>query len=128
MGDGLESTTVMGPVQNHLQFDRVKSLLADIQSHGLKLTAGSTSPSDAGKGYFITPAVVDNPPDASRIVVEEPFGMFLFRFSDMTLTLLGPVFPVLNARTRMRSLDAPMITPWVLVPRFGPQTWRRQRG
>jgi acyl-CoA reductase-like NAD-dependent aldehyde dehydrogenase len=76
VGDGLESSTLMGPVQNHLQFDRVKSLLADIQSHNLKLAAGSISPSDAGKGYFITPTVVDNPPDASRIVIEEPFGMF----------------------------------------------------
>lgn len=125
VGDGLESTTVMGPVQNHLQFDRVKSLLADIQSHGLKLVAGSTSPSDAGKGYFITPTVVDNPPDASRIVVEEPFGMFLFRFSDMTITLLGPVFPILKWKDEDEVLRRANGNP---MPRFGPQTWRRQRG
>ncbi|EMT67059.1 Phenylacetaldehyde dehydrogenase [Fusarium odoratissimum] len=97
VGDGLESTTAMGPVQNHLQFDRVKSLLANIQSHGLKLAAGSTSPSDAGKGYFITPTVVDNPPDASRIVVEESFG---------------PVFPILKWKDEdevlRRANDNPM--------------------
>ncbi|KAL7765856.1 hypothetical protein ACKLNR_003772 [Fusarium oxysporum f. sp. zingiberi] len=110
VGDGLESTTVMGPVQNHLQFDRVKSLLADIQSHGLKLAAGSTSPSDAGKGYFITPTVVDNPPDASRIVVEEPFG---------------PVFPILKWKDEDEVLRRANGNP---MPRFGPQTWRRQRG
>ncbi|KAI3588057.1 Aldehyde/histidinol dehydrogenase [Fusarium oxysporum f. sp. albedinis] len=110
VGDGLESTTVMGPVQNHLQFDRVKSLLADIQSHGLKLVAGSTSPSDAGKGYFITPTVVDNPPDASRIVVEEP---------------CGPVFPILKWKDEDEVLRRANGNP---MPRFGPQTWRRQRG
>ncbi|RKK36883.1 hypothetical protein BFJ66_g13275 [Fusarium oxysporum f. sp. cepae] len=110
VGDGLESTTVMGPVQNHLQFGRVKSLLADIQSHGLKLVAGSISPSDAGKGYFITPTVVDNPPDASRIVVEEPFG---------------PVFPILKWKDEDEVLRRANGNP---MPRFGPQTWRRQRG
>ncbi|KAH7227159.1 Aldehyde/histidinol dehydrogenase [Fusarium redolens] len=97
VGDGLESSTLMGPVQNHLQFDRVKSLLADIQSHNLKLAAGSIRPSDAGKEYFITPTVVDNPPDASRIVVEEPFG---------------PVFPVLKWKDEdevlRRANDIPM--------------------
>ncbi|KAL2672953.1 hypothetical protein Neosp_013671 [[Neocosmospora] mangrovei] len=97
VGDGLASGTAMGPVQNHLQFDRVKSLLADIQLHDLKLAAGSTGPSDAGKGYFITPTVVDNPPDASRIVVEEPFG---------------PVFPVLKWKDEnevlRRANDSPM--------------------
>lgn len=76
MGDGLSSDVALGPVQNHLQFERVKELLADIQSQNLKLATGSTSASTAGKGYFITPTVVDNPPDDSRIVVEEPFGRF----------------------------------------------------
>lgn len=28
----------------------------------------------ASKGYFIEPAIIDNPPDNSRIVTEEPFG------------------------------------------------------
>ncbi|ENH67835.1 Putative aldehyde dehydrogenase [Fusarium oxysporum f. sp. cubense race 1] len=110
VGDGLESTTVMDPVQNHLQFDGVKSLLADIQSHGLKLAAGSTSPSDAAKGYFITPTVIDNPPDASRIVVEEPFGS---------------VFPILKWKDEDEVLRRANGNP---MPRFGPQAWRRQRG
>jgi acyl-CoA reductase-like NAD-dependent aldehyde dehydrogenase len=29
---------------------------------------------DTTKGYFIEPAIIDNPPEDSRIVVEEPFG------------------------------------------------------
>ncbi|KAM5347645.1 hypothetical protein ACJ41O_007469 [Fusarium nematophilum] len=97
VGDGLDSGAALGPVQNHLQFDRVKELLADIQSKNLKLATGSTSASNVGKGYFITPTVVDNPPDNSRIVVEEPFG---------------PVFPVLKWTDEedvlRRANDSPM--------------------
>lgn len=35
-------------------------------------------------GYFIEPAVIDNPPEDSRIVVEEPFGPIvpLLKWSD----------------------------------------------
>jgi acyl-CoA reductase-like NAD-dependent aldehyde dehydrogenase len=34
--------------------------------------AGSAT--ESSKGYFITPAIIDNPPEDSRIVIEEPFG------------------------------------------------------
>ncbi|UPL00838.1 hypothetical protein LCI18_011772 [Fusarium solani-melongenae] len=81
VADGLEDGAKLGPVQNQLQFDRVMDLLADIKSQKLKLATGPINPVMAGKGYFVTPTVVDNPPDSSRIVVEEPFG---------------PVFPVLK--------------------------------
>ncbi|RSL82441.1 hypothetical protein CEP51_005175 [Fusarium floridanum] len=97
VGDGLDSGAALGPVQNHLQFERVKELLADIQSQNLNLATGSTGASTAGKGYFITPTVVDNPPDDSRIVIEEPFG---------------PVFPVLKWKDEedvlRRANDSPM--------------------
>ncbi|KAF5004428.1 hypothetical protein FDECE_9066 [Fusarium decemcellulare] len=81
VADGLENGAKLGPIQNQLQFDRVKDLLADIESQKLTLATGPITPATSGKGYFITPTVVDNPPDSSRIVVEEPFG---------------PVFPVLK--------------------------------
>ena len=38
--------------------------------------SGGTLPDD-GKGYFITPTIIDNPPEDSRIVTEEPFGPIL---------------------------------------------------
>ncbi|KAJ3962993.1 hypothetical protein N0V92_000281 [Colletotrichum tropicale] len=81
VGDGQKEGTMLGPVQNQMQFERVKDLLKDIEEQKHKLAAGSTAPASNGKGYFITPTMVDNPPDNSRIVVEEPFG---------------PVFPVLK--------------------------------
>jgi len=30
---------------------------------------------ELSQGYFIKPTIIDNPPDESRIVVEEQFGM-----------------------------------------------------
>lgn len=39
---------------------------------------------ESTKGYFITPSIIDNPPDSSRIVREEPFGPIVpvLRWSD----------------------------------------------
>lgn len=39
---------------------------------------------ESRNGYFITPAIIDNPPEDSRIVVEEPFGPIvpLLKWSD----------------------------------------------
>ncbi|KAJ4188151.1 hypothetical protein NW759_016852 [Fusarium solani] len=82
VGDGFQEGVFLGPVQNSLQYDRVRNLLADIQNKSLKIaTNGAAQSATPNKGYFIMPTIVDNPPDDSRIVVEEPFG---------------PVFPVLK--------------------------------
>lgn len=32
------------------------------------------SATESSAGYFITPSIIDNPPEDSRIVQEEPFG------------------------------------------------------
>lgn len=37
-------------------------------------TALSGTAGESEHGYFITPAIIDNPPEDSRIVQEEPFG------------------------------------------------------
>lgn len=39
---------------------------------------------ESSKGYFIEPAIIDNPPEDSRIVREEPFGPIvpLLKWSD----------------------------------------------
>ena len=44
---------------------------------------------EASNGYFITPAIIDNPPDDSRIVTEEPFGPIIpmLKWSDETEVL-----------------------------------------
>ncbi|KAI1803007.1 betaine aldehyde dehydrogenase [Daldinia bambusicola] len=65
------------PIQNKLQFDKVKAMYDDCEEQGFDFAVGGGSKVsvDANKpGYFIAPAVVTNPPESSRIVREEPFG------------------------------------------------------
>jgi acyl-CoA reductase-like NAD-dependent aldehyde dehydrogenase len=72
MGPGDAPGTTLGPVQNKVQYERVKELIADCHSNGYRFLAGGQVPE--GPGWFIPATVVDNPPDSARVVVEEPFG------------------------------------------------------
>lgn len=74
VGDGFADGTFMGPVQNQLQFERVKVHLDDIAKNNYAVLKGGDMSEGLKKGYFIQPTVVDNPPDDSKIVTEEPFG------------------------------------------------------
>ena len=76
MGNGLEDGVQIGPVQNRPQYDRVQELAEQCRSEGMKfLFGGETRETRAARrGYFMAPTAVDNPPDDSRIVREEPFG------------------------------------------------------
>jgi len=81
IGDGAQQGVQLGPVQNRLQYERVTGLIADSQASGHVLQSIGETP--AG-GYFVPITLVDNPPDDSRVVVEEAFGpvLPLLRFSD----------------------------------------------
>ena len=72
VGNGLLSDTSHGPLQNTMQYERVKTFFDDIESQGWKVAVGGEI--EPSSGYFITPTVIDRPPEDSRIVVEEPFG------------------------------------------------------
>uniref|UniRef100_A0A8H7KA23 aldehyde dehydrogenase (NAD(+)) n=1 Tax=Bionectria ochroleuca TaxID=29856 RepID=A0A8H7KA23_BIOOC len=75
VGDGLADNLSLGPLQNAMQYDRVMDLLRDIKTSRLDITTGEQASRDPkGKGYFIRPTIVNNPPQSSRIVREEPFG------------------------------------------------------
>jgi acyl-CoA reductase-like NAD-dependent aldehyde dehydrogenase len=83
VGDGLEQGIEIGPIQNRPQYERVKALIADAQSSGLKFLAGGGTLE--GDGYFVPVSIIDNPPEDSRVVVEEAFGpvLPLLRFDDI---------------------------------------------
>jgi acyl-CoA reductase-like NAD-dependent aldehyde dehydrogenase len=83
LGDGLAPGTELGPIQNRTQFERVTNLIEDARSKGLKFLIGGQIPE--GEGYFVPVTIVDNPPDDSRVVVEEAFGpvLPLLRFNDV---------------------------------------------
>ncbi|KAI8170011.1 putative aldehyde dehydrogenase FUS7 [Colletotrichum sp. SAR 10_70] len=58
--------------QNSMQYERVKTFFSDIESQGWKVAVGGNI--EKSQGYFITPTIIDRPPEKSRLVVEEPFG------------------------------------------------------
>jgi acyl-CoA reductase-like NAD-dependent aldehyde dehydrogenase len=77
-GEGHEPGVFFGPLQNSMQYEKVKELINDVVVNEGVTTAlgGKVEASDATSngGYFVTPTIIDNPPDTSRIVTEEPFG------------------------------------------------------
>jgi acyl-CoA reductase-like NAD-dependent aldehyde dehydrogenase len=75
VGNGMEAGTELGPLQNKMQYDKVSKLLADSRDAGLKFLLGGTP--EQKPGYFIPVTLVDNPPEDSRVVVEEAFGPVL---------------------------------------------------
>jgi acyl-CoA reductase-like NAD-dependent aldehyde dehydrogenase len=74
VGDGMDAATQMGPLQNKVQFEKVKEFLEDARSHG-KIIAGGNALDRAG--YFIAPTIVRDIPDTARLVREEQFGPVL---------------------------------------------------
>lgn len=76
VGDGLDPEVGMGPVQNAMQFEKLKTFLADIKADGQKIVLGGEI-DESQPGYFFPITVVDNPPEDSRIVQEEQFGPIL---------------------------------------------------
>jgi acyl-CoA reductase-like NAD-dependent aldehyde dehydrogenase len=83
VGDGSQQGTDLGPIQNKMQFEKLKDLLADARSSGLRFLLGGDIPD--GKGYFVPITLIDNPPEDSRVVVEEAFGpvLPLLKFDDV---------------------------------------------
>ena len=73
VGNPFEDDIALGPIQNAMQYSKVKEYLADCKTQGHTFVAGSAE-LKAGKGYFIPATIIDNPPTDSRIVSEEPFG------------------------------------------------------
>lgn len=67
-----EAGVMMGPVQNKPQYEKVKSFLENTETTGQKVVLQGR-PGDE-KGFFVLPTIVDNPPENSKIVQEEPFG------------------------------------------------------
>ncbi|KAK1253466.1 hypothetical protein MKX07_001543 [Trichoderma sp. CBMAI-0711] len=74
LGDGAQPGVTHGPLQNAMQYDRVKTFFDDIERQGWKVAVGGKIEAAPEKGYYIAPTVIDRPPEDSRIVVEEPFG------------------------------------------------------
>jgi acyl-CoA reductase-like NAD-dependent aldehyde dehydrogenase len=72
--DGMNQGAQVGPVQNKIQFEKVKALLDDAKQRGTVLAGGE--PLDR-PGYFIPPTIVRDLDDDAPLVREEQFGPVL---------------------------------------------------
>lgn len=82
VGNGAEEGTKLGPIQNRMQFAKVNDLIASAKKDGLRFLLGGEPQN--GPGYFVPVTIIDNPPEDSRVVVEEAFGpvLPLLKFRD----------------------------------------------
>lgn len=72
--DGAKQGATVGPIQNKMQFDKVKALIDDAKQRGTVLAGGE--PLDR-PGYFIPPTIVRDLDDDAPLVREEQFGPVL---------------------------------------------------
>lgn len=75
MGDGMLPGTVMGPIQNRMQFDKVSRLVERARQDGATIVCGGKPAAGAGNFYPLT--IVTDIADGAPLVDEEQFGPVL---------------------------------------------------
>jgi acyl-CoA reductase-like NAD-dependent aldehyde dehydrogenase len=75
MGDGMEESSMLGPLQNKRQFDRVVELVEDAKANGGKVLIGGEP--TGGSNYFYPVTFITGVSDGVRLVDEEQFGPVL---------------------------------------------------
>ena len=75
VGHGLEENSVLGPIQNQMQYDKVVDLVEDAKRNGARILCGGEAPE--GPGFFYPVTIVAGATDGMRIVDEEQFGPVL---------------------------------------------------
>lgn len=72
VGPGLEEDTVLGPLSNRMQYDKVCAMVDEAREAGARIVCGG-NPGD-GPGYFYPLTVIADATDDMRVVREEQFG------------------------------------------------------
>ena len=80
MGDGMDEGSIMGPVANQAQFDKLKYLVDDAKSRGRVLVGG-----EPGEGLFFPPTIIADLNNGDPLVDQEQFGPALpiIKYSDL---------------------------------------------
>ena len=103
--NGLQQGATIGPVQNKMQYEKLKGFLADARADGRIVAGGEFTDRP---GYFIRPTIVADIDDNSRLVREEQFG---------------PILPVLKYSDPEDALERANASPWGL----GGSVWGADR-
>ncbi|WES99684.1 aldehyde dehydrogenase family protein [Chryseobacterium arthrosphaerae] len=82
MGNGADESSVLGPIQNKMQYDKIQDLILDAENMGADFIFKGQKPDL--EGYFIPVTLVGNVDNGDRIVDEEQFG---------------PVLPIIKYKT-----------------------------
>jgi acyl-CoA reductase-like NAD-dependent aldehyde dehydrogenase len=69
VGDGFDEKSVLGPVQNRMQFDKVARLVEDAATRGRVLLGGAP-----GEGLFFPPTIIAGLSNGDPLVDDEQFG------------------------------------------------------
>jgi succinate-semialdehyde dehydrogenase/glutarate-semialdehyde dehydrogenase len=72
LGNGLETSTSMGPLAHDRRLAAVEELVQDAVDLGAKIHCGGQRPKNVG--YFYPPTVLTGVPKSARMMNEEPFG------------------------------------------------------
>lgn len=107
VGDGLDNGVTMGPMANMRGIDNMERVMDNANDHGAKtLTGGKRI---GNKGCFWEPTVLNELPDNSMLMTEEPFGPIApvvpFSTFDEALERANDVELGLAAYAFTRSLD-----------------------
>lgn len=69
VGDGLKEESILGPIQNQRQFDKVSRLVEAARDKGKVLLGGAP-----GDGLFFPPTIIADLTNEDALVAEEQFG------------------------------------------------------
>lgn len=100
VGPGLDPSSEMGPLANRRGFDNAAYLVADALRSGARLLAGGGRPDGIDKGYFFSPTVLADVPQAAKIMQVEPFA---------------PVAPIASFQSFDEAIELANSTPYGLT-------------
>jgi acyl-CoA reductase-like NAD-dependent aldehyde dehydrogenase len=83
VGNGAEPDTLIGPLSNRMQFDKVAALVEDAREKGARILSGGKRPD--GPGYVYPLTIIADATEDMRVVAEEQFGPVLpvIRYGDL---------------------------------------------
>ncbi len=101
IGDGMDESNLIGPLQNEMQYKKVRELIDDARTNGCDVMEFGNPPES---GYFLPVTLVGNIQDGQRLVDEEQFG---------------PALPIV----RYRNLDDAIASANRLSAALGASVW-----